>query len=369
MFFLGARRNYPLTTSSDCAIPNPLILGRSQRYEIPGLSGGWHVRVGREVQSCVVFIGFSDPRSLTGFDCQGTGFLLFHDGGAYLITARHVAETVDGSPFAIRVNHAGKAVPLEQDCAEWHYHPDDTVDVAATPLVLPAGAGFAAKYIHPDIILSEDAIKAGETFDVGDFCYTVGLFKYIYGDKQNIPFVHVGHLAVVPPQGERIPVYNRLKQRTDRVEAYLIECNAIDGASGSPVFLRTAVGWGPIHTKSGNAKTVQLVEDKIRLLGVFLGAWFEPPDETRSKAIQTPRKGGVVPVGVGVVVPTSKIFEVLDMPKLKSDRDKAKQSGAARQASADEHDGAPAATDENPTHREDFSRLLGEAARKREQED
>ncbi len=78
-----------------------------------------------------------------------------------------------------------------------------------------------------------------------------------------------------------------------------------------------------------------------------------------------------MPVGIGVVVPQEKILEVFEMPKLKAQRDEAKK--ARRQPLAARPDSAarrasPPANDANPTHREDFMRLVNAAARKPEPE-
>ena len=352
--------DYPLTSSMVALmITTPLTMGRSH-IPVPGLEGIF-VRVGRQVQRSVAFVGFDDPTASGGVNCQGTGFFVAHEGGAYFVTAAHVARLVDGSPFVLRVIHREKAQLLDCTGVVWSYHSDLAVDLAAFPIALTIEAGFGHRYITGDLLVTEDAIAAGDDIDVGDLCYTVGLFRYIYGGEINLPFVHVGNIAVMPPPGERIPNWNRATSHTDLVEAYLIESRAIDGASGSPVFVRTAASWGPHQMQAGNYKTFQVPEDKIRLLGVFQGAWFAPPDT----AVAVP-KGSIVPVGVGIVVPTQKIIEVLNMPVFKSAREKAAADAAAQQTSVAQ---PPLATDENPKHREDFMRLANAAARKQPQDD
>jgi hypothetical protein len=177
--------------------------------------------------------------------------------------------------------------------------------------------------------------------------------------------VHTGHIALMPPAGEKIPVGNENTKATEWVEAYLVESRAINGASGSPVFARPAITFGPIKLDSGMETKALWPESEIRLLGLFQGAWFLPPDDPLRKAVQS-KDGDVVPVGLGVVVPSYKIIELLEEPALADERAKRPAVGA-RKATVSEV--APPATDENPNHREDFRRLLGAAARKPPQED
>ena len=340
----------------------PLTWG-SGLEPIPASPGAF-VRVGRDVQKTVAFIGFENPSSPGGISCQGTGFFMVRENGAYFVTAAHVARVLEGSPFAIRVLRDDKAILMPFTTAEWTYHSDETVDVAAMPLILDREDGYKHQYLGPNVLVSEIDATTGnpDAFDVGDFCYTVGLFRHVYGEKINLPFVHVGNLAVVPPPGERIPVFNRRTDKVDLIEAYLIESKAIDGASGSPVFVRLGFASSPQRMSKGPPRVFQYPEDALRLLGLFQGAWFAPPDPTTT----TIPRGSIVPVGIGIVVPTSKILEVLDMPKLKSARDSELRKNAAQQTAVST---VPPANGENPTHREDFMRLVGAAARKQEPED
>ena len=87
--------------------------------------------------------------------------------------------------------------------------------------------------------------------------------------------------------------------------------------------------------------------------------------------IESSSGGSGVPVGMGTVVPANKLIEMLrDHPKMKRNRDKyIEQRKAEKAATQDSALPAPPATDENPTHREDFTSLLGKAARTPPQDD
>jgi hypothetical protein len=176
---------------------------------VPGIEG-FGVRITRDAQRCVAFIGFPDPSSPGGINCAGTGFFISHEGMGYFVTAAHVARTIEDSPFAVRVMRNGRAMLLENESPlKWTYHSDPTVDVAALPLLLPPELGFEHPYTSSDMLVTGDFLGTERQIGVGDICYTVGLFRLVYGNQQNLPFVHVGNLAVMPPPGERIPVWNK----------------------------------------------------------------------------------------------------------------------------------------------------------------
>jgi hypothetical protein len=210
---------------------------------------------------------------------------------------------------------------------------------------------------------------------VGSEVYVVGLFHYIYGQERNMPMSHTGNIALLPPEGERIPMWNSQIKQTEKVDAYLIESAAINGASGSPVFVRGSMTNIP-YVEETEDQTVLWTNVKLMLLGIFTGAWFGPPDDPVAKTVKAP-PGSIVPVGVGVVVPAYQIIETMETPEMQEYRSKNRPVSFAAQQTAVSANAAPAraaesqgpqANDANPTHREDFTRLLGAAARKPPQE-
>ena len=204
---------------------------------------------------------------------------------------------------------------LPADNVKWIHHPDPLVDLAAISFYLPQEDNFQAKYLPEIIIGTKDALKR-ECIDVGDLCYTVGLFHFVHGQTWNMPMVHSGSIALMPPDGERIPVGNKAIGKTDWVEGYLIESRAINGASGSPVFARPAITAQNMRLDDGEQVSMLWPNSRIYLLGVFQSAWFLPPDDP-VKQLSLITGNNVVPVGIGVVVPASKIVELLETEQLK----------------------------------------------------
>ncbi len=237
------------------------------------------------------------------------------------MTARHVAELVGGEPFLLRVNRiSGGADNLPIDGATWYYDPDPTIDAAVLPI-----QGLVRESEHRVRFIDDEreswwANKAWKYgVGIGDFCYTVGLFRVLSGSNQNLPVVHFGTIArpIYGRDEEPIPIKDWRDPDGMRVllsSAYLVQSQSLSGLSGAPVFVRA----------SGQHITDELVEHNpnvaahrlgnavamwnLHLIGIWQGAWDAPPGEIlaaeRGQNIR-------VPVGMGVVVPIDYIHSIL----------------------------------------------------------
>lgn len=319
------------------------------------------MHIGTSLHDTVAFIGFEDSSSETKIKLIGTGFLLAYENKGYLVTCRHVAEDVGEHPFVVRVNLNGSAKLVSADEIAWHFHPDPLVDLAIIPFSLPIPWGTGSKYLDGDEFLVKDSL-AEHGIDIGALCYTLGLFRFIHGQKVNLPMAHAGNIAMLPPMGELIPVVDKRTNKLERVEAFLIESAAIRGASGSPVFARGSFSYTGFRTQHGNVATL-LPKAELKLLGVFSSAWFAPPDQVVAGNINSLERFDV-PVGFGVVVPYYKILELLEVPELRAKRTEQNMTTAATQASVIVGAPSTASEAENPAHKEDFMRLANAAAQK-----
>ncbi len=387
---------YPLTPSNDCGARG-YSLGPARREALPGCPG-FYVRVTEDLRQMVLFFGFEDKRpDKGGIDCVGTGFLLAYDTCGYIVTARHLAHGLGDNPFLVRVNRKdGTSENIVADDVRWFEHPDPNVDVAVTPFAIAGGPGAPCDIMYlPDEMMATDAVVRHErlgALGIGDFTYTIGLFRLMSGERRNLPIVHFGSVAMVPGD-EKIPVRDwRDKTKTLHIEGYLVETQAMQGLSGSPVFVRptTRFDLRPLITPNfqpdprqpipGNHFMAVVPVERVFLLGLWSGSWDAPPDEVL--AVQAGQQNRV-PVGMGIVVSAQKIKETLDQEELIEMRKQIKSVREAREAeNAAVTDSAlpvidprgsavsaPPATDANPTHREDFNSLVGAAARKRPPDD
>lgn len=182
------------------------------------------------------------------------------------------------------------------------------------------------------------------------------MFRFVSGRLQNLPFVYSGNIALMPPKHETIPIGTN-DNSVESVEAYLIETRAINGASGSPVFVRPSFSLRDFPAEFP-VRDVIIAHDTFHLLGVFTRAWFLPPDHILRKAISA-REQDIVPAGFGVVVPAYKIIELLESDPVRQKRDSIRIVTAARQAGLQPE--RQPKSDENPSHKEDFTALLNAA--------
>jgi hypothetical protein len=394
---LLALENEPHLRASDdtiCAAmskrPPVPTLGPERRARIFGAEG-LLVRIDDNYRKCVVFFGYEDSTpGKGGIFCIGTGFLIWYDGAGYLVTVKHISHQLGDNPFLIRINRRdGSAENVNVDNAGWLEHPDESVDAAATPVVIPRLSDYDVLYLDAAREVTLDRHLPLENIGVGNLTYTIGLFSFLSGEKRNLPVCHHGNIALLPSD-EKIPCVDwtdSTEKRRVYLEAYLVESQSLSGLSGSPVFVRPEIFvdlGGKFEYADAELRELRKDEPRLmagprtqlRLLGLWQGAWEAPPDDFR--AIQAgARPGNKVPLGMGVVIPANRIVEVLEMPNAKAQRARAK--GGASPASTpqsirrpkhanDDSSAALRATDANPTHREDFTRLLGAAARKPPQE-
>jgi hypothetical protein len=205
---------------------------------------------------------------------------------------------------------------LPIDDAKWHYDNDPSIDVAVLPFDLVNEKEHHARFIDDkkETWWSNKAWKYG--VGIGDFCYTVGLFRVLAGNKQNLPVVHFGTIAR-PLDDETFPTRDWRDpdgRKTIQTRGYLVESQSLSGLSGAPVFVRV----------SNHHVSAELIEHnphvpvdelgdavamwQIHLIGIWQGAWDAPPGEVlgaeRGRDVR-------VPVGMGVVVPIDYVHYIL----------------------------------------------------------
>jgi len=307
------------------------------------------VRIPNELRKAVVFLGeeLADDNGQSAIDPRATGFFVAWQtdsgrpvegmtpecSGIYLVTARHVAVPL-GTNFAIRFNKKGGGSGIELvEKAKWTFHPDETVDLAVLHCGYPDWADCVpvpgnmlsspARYDNELIsgATGEDPIMSLGSLGAGDITYVVGLFHLLHGRETNLPVIHTGHIALLP-EDEKIPVANRITGQPQQVEGYLVEAHGLEGLSGAPVFARTsspvtatyshngpplAGGFRPAHPVLGR------LHGHIVLLGLWQGSWDGEPAPALEQNQKLSRR---VPVGMGVVVPASKVAETLNQPEL-----------------------------------------------------
>lgn len=286
------------------------------------------------ILKCVVFLGHAELGEPDTFVAKATGFFAKYDGVTYLVTAQHVATEFSGGPFDMRMHlKDGEAATVSFDpeidpMDVWITHPDRDVDLAA--IVFPYGLqeGRLDHMAIDQKLLATDEHIAALDVGVGDSCYAIGLFRLMQGRKRNFPIVHTGSIAAMPSD-ELIPVEDWERKGERRyVRGYLVEMSNLRGLSGCPVLVRSTISAvvrrlnitetnGELDLSPGKNAAVSAPNNDLDLLGVWTGSWDAKPDDVlaldRGQEVR-------VPVGLGTVVPTSRLLEMLELPHVVAQR-------------------------------------------------
>lgn len=231
----------------------------------------------------------------------------------YLVTARHVLSGIkrlrpDGA-FLLRMNSAdGKAVFVSTDCDQWKTHPDDTVVDDTAVLAWAPSPEVIDFRVFP--IGQEDINKAFAELDIGpgDEVFLPGLFVHRVGKESNVPIIRIGNIAAMP--GE--PVETKIGP----MEAYLIEARSIGGLSGSPVFVNAG-------TSRVIGNTIKMGGPSFHLLGIMHGHYKVDIAKLEDDAEGVGEEA--INMGIAIVVPATRILEIINMPDWKNMRDKMDQ--------------------------------------------
>ena len=269
------------------------------------------MRIPDQVRKCVLFIGLPD---MPEPEYRGTGFIATVPGTqsntfAFMVTARHVAERLQGKEYYIRANKRDRtAIALKGKADDpWWFHPTDKkhVDEAVT-LFAPSQLNQLDIEHVPFAMFINHGTLEQQNIGVGDEVFIPGLFTKITETTRNLPIVRTGTIAMIP--GERIPFGD------DFIDAYLIEARSIGGLSGSPVFVRQTVAMETssspmIMTGRRPDGVLHGIGGKIYLLGSMIGHWDVPEGFS-------PTQAEAVNMGIAPVVPASKILEIIFQPAL-----------------------------------------------------
>jgi len=330
------------------------------------IGSGFYMRIRDDLRKCVVFLGHEDNTQPGNIKCIGTGFLLRYKKFFHLVTVKHVALELGEYPFIVRANLIrGGAANIQGDQVEWYFHPDNSVDLAVIASIL-------RKEIYDALYLPEELMKSvGEyNIGIGDVCYTIGLFRLLYGNQKNLPVVHTGNIAMVP-EDEKIPVEDwdnpdRRIKRSKYIEGYLIGSQSLSGLSGAPVFARatTDVKLPCLESRAEDIAGERFSLSDVFLIGIWQGAWTAPPDEVMVREIEMGAQTRV-PLGMGVVIPTAKLIELMESPQMEKKRAEIYAERETKVHAAELDSVKSSFKTENPEHKEDFNSLLIAAVKKK----
>jgi hypothetical protein len=258
-----------------------------------------------EVRKCVVFLLYID-RVKQRKVLAGTAFLVGVEQDdirfTYTVTAKHVIvgakrNSADNKIYMRMNDKQGGRQDVETNLDDWLDHPTDTsVDVSVLNGAPPLD-------IFDGLVLDTSAFAIGDLMKmhpvrVGDDVFITGLFSNHHGRNRNIPILRVGNIAALPEEKVNVKGFGD-------IEAYLIEARSIGGLSGSPVFLHRG------GSSATNLDYWHAGQSGFSLLGLIHGHW-DIDENAVDELAQDINKVGQVNMGIAIVVPATKIIEIIN---------------------------------------------------------
>ena len=262
-----------------------------------------------------------------GSNKGGTGFIVSLPSVTpdreflFFVTNWHVA-VQKGFPV-VRVDKFDGTIDIfEFDCADWHFSPK--YDIAAIPAHIDKK--HKVSIVPQQGFLTKENTKE-QKIGPGDDVFMVGRFVNHQGSNQNTPAARFGHISMDPA-----PI---VQPNGENADTYCVDMHSRSGYSGSPVFVYRTPGYDLEELKAPGLKPKILYSGTslLALLGIHWGQFPEIwevtndgklKDENSTESSEPLITGGRFIKGLSgmtCVLPAWSILEVLDMPKLKKDRD------------------------------------------------
>ncbi len=262
----------------------------------------------------------------------GTGFVLRMQnpnikglGHEYIVTAAHIVEA--GQETWVRFRKRGGGVH-DLSVGRWILHP--AADVALTPLRGHGGYGLDLRHIPVEVLVGSGAI-GGWTPTLADRVYFLGLLsQHEEMGERNVPMVRSGIIGALYEQ--RVPM-RRADGSITRIEAHLIDCRSYGGFSGSPCFVQRE----DYRFEKGQDRWIVFGHGHLTFLLGLVSAHFDDWQKARLTGDLGLEPGSVeapMNTGVGVVTPSEKILEALNLEEIAKDREVIEREHLDRQGSA-----------------------------------
>jgi len=274
------------------------------------MEGGTMTDMMKEIARTVIFLFSADknPQPIgTGFI---VGYIIPGKENRYvplIVTAKHVTGDRQKILGRFSTQEGASTTYVQYDIASlkksndyWEHPDDDGVDIVVF------------RSLHYDVtnykILPFDLIASKTTFDEEKIRQTdrimfPSLLINFMGTSMNYPVFRDGTIALIPE--EKVPLRYMVgsKEINTQQEIILVDATSIQGASGSPVFLR------PGPRLKGN--TFNLGESKAYLIGVMHG--FYPATPRKILEIETSKTQDMYAEnsGIAIIFPSWKLQDIL----------------------------------------------------------
>ncbi len=315
----------------------------------------------------VFFLYHSVADALAGTAAGGTGFFVSVPSTRWGKRAHHIHAVTnwhnvcsEGCPV-IRLNRRdGTAETLDYGPEDWFFEPGGP-DIAISPSLYLDAKVFAACGVGIGSILSAEMEKTSEIGEADDV-FMVGRFIDYDGGAVNRPAFRFGHISIAAAHVRQPTMHEG--------RSVVLDMHSRTGYSGSPVWVyRTP---GSFFPNKNRIPTGHMV----RLLGIHWGQFPERWEIENDGSVKQQSAGTAVIKdkrfinglsGMTCAIPGAEILRLLNMDPLMKMREQAeKDTIAAGLAPSDSEPIAESespTTPDNPRHKEDFTALLGAAAK------
>jgi hypothetical protein len=261
---------------------------------------------------------------------------------------------------------------VEFEPHEWQFLPGGD-DIAAVDVTDSIG--------HEDDLLSgvyeSDFAHLGfieeSKLTLGEDVFMIGLFTGNPGKQFNHVAVRFGNISQLAHQSHPVLQGNGALRAS-----HIVDMHSRPGFSGSPVFVyRTP--WNDLTAIDETGSFFPKLDARhnafIKLLGIHSGQFIERIDAKRIETIRPnePIRDGdtlAVQSSMAIVVPSWTILELLNMQHFRDQRAAREKTQRKQNAPKMRPEAAIAEpADANPSHKEDFTALLGEAVQSQKQGD
>ncbi|MDP8983184.1 MAG: hypothetical protein M3O35_21625 [Acidobacteriota bacterium] len=280
------------------------------------------LRVSPELLKCVGYLAEAIQLDSEAIDIDpfGTGFFIAIPSAAHpnksfcaFVTARHLIADHKNLKLCLIVNgRSGQGIVVEipENVIWWEHPSDKTADLVLMVFDhQPKDFDIISMHIR-DFLTAERMLKAD--IGVGDEVFFPGLFTKAPGNGRMTPIVRNGNIALIP-SGE-------IQVESSFADVYLVEAHSLGGMSGSPVFVRETVRIAPYT--SDDTPSVAFGIGRLYLMGLMHGHWDINEADINKPSFVHDRPRGVN-MGIAVVVPASKILDIVNRPELVASRARA----------------------------------------------
>ena len=322
-------------------------------------------RIPDQIADAVFYLYPTREAAEKGEQFGGSGFFYGAPVGkerwaVFAVTNWHVA--VQGGCSVIRLNcKDGSADIFETDPSDWEFEPK-SYDLAVMPFRYDEKKHRAAFLSHEMIATSKDITE--RSIGIGDDIFMLGRFVDHDGGTENRPAARFGNVSIMSQ-----PV---TQKNGARLPSHILDVHSRTGYSGSPVFV--------YRTPGGDFTVgdIMLGGPKARFLFLLGVHWGQFPEKWEIKSGGTGINTNAAPVigsdryiegmgGMTLALPATEIMKLLERPKMKAYLDEVKEN--VRKVYPDQAVEEVAASTvpatDNPSHKEDFTRLLGAAVKEK----